>query len=175
MYWYVLFVRSGQEHKVEQFLKERLDSEVFMPFVTLQEILFKKSGIVKKELKPLFTGYVFIESELPGQEFLKRTSTLFYTSHLILRLLKYSDTEIALRESEKQMLLSLCNDGHCIESSSAIMVGDKIHILDGPLKGRESIVKRVNRHKRRAWVEISFMGSMRLISVALEVIEKIGD
>jgi transcriptional antiterminator NusG len=53
------------------------------------------------------------------------------------------------------------------------MVGDKIHITDGPLKGRESIVRKVNRHKRLAWIEIKFMGEARLVSVALEIVDKI--
>ncbi len=175
MFWYVLFVKTGREYKVEQFIKEQLDSEVFMPFVPLQEILFKKDGIVKKELQLLFPGYVFVESELTSHEFLKRTSTIIYTSRLIVSLLKYSDEEIAMRESERQVLLSLCNDEHCIESSSGIKEGDRIHILGGPLKGQESIIKKVNRHKRKAWIEIEFMGSIRLVCVALEFVKIINN
>ncbi len=173
MYWYVLFVRTGREHKVEQFLKERLDTCTYVPFVPLQERFFKAAGTVKKELKPLFPSYVFIESEISSHEFIKKTSALIYTSRDIVSILKYSDTEIAMRESEKQMLLSLCNDDHCIESSSGIIKGDRIHITDGPLKEWKSIVREVNRHKRQALIEIEFMGGTRLISVALEIVEKI--
>jgi len=169
MYWYVLFIQTGREHKVEQLLKKQLESEVFIPFVPLQEILFKKDGTVKKELQPLFPGYVFVESELNSQEFTKRTSTLIFASSGVISLLRYSDTEIAMKESERQMLLSLCNDGHCIESSSGIIDGDRILITNGPLKGWESIVKKVNRHKRQAWVEIEFMGDVRLVSVGVGV------
>lgn len=172
MYWYVLFVRTGLEHKVEQFLKVQLDSEISMPFVPLQEILFKKAGTVKKELKPLFQGYVFIESELTNQEFLKITSTLIYSSHGIVSLLRYSDTEIAMRQSERQMLLSLCNGDYCIESSSGIIEGDRICITDGPLKGWGSLVKKIDRHKKQAWIEIEFMGSLRLVNVALNIVKK---
>ncbi len=139
----------------------------------IQEKLFKKDGIVKKELQPLFPGYVFVESELTSQEFIKRTSIIIYTSHVIVSLLRYSDTEIAMRESERQMLLGLCNDDHCIESSSGIKEGSKIIITDGPLKGFESAIKKVNRHKRQALIELEFMGSMRMVSVALEVLEKV--
>lgn len=169
----MLFVQTGREHKVEQFLKERLDSEIFTPFVPLQEILFKIAETVKKELKPLFPGYVFIESKLNSQEFINRINTLVYPSHNIVSLLRYSDTEIAMRESERQMLLSLCNDDHCIESSSGIKVGNRIHITDGPLKGLESIVGKINRHKRQAWIGIEFMGDIRLVRVALEIVDKI--
>ncbi len=173
MYWYVLFVQTGREHKVEIFLKEWFDAEILVPFVPLQEILFKKAGTVKKQLKPLFPGYVFIESELTSQEFLKKTSTLIYTSHFIVSLLKYSDTEISMRDAERQILLGLCNNSHCIESSSGIINGDRIQIIDGPLKGYESIIKRVNRHKRQALIEIELIGDRRQISVPLEVVQKI--
>lgn len=169
MYWYALFAQTGREHKVEQFLKERLDSVNFMPFVPLQEILFKKAGIVKRELKPLFPGYVLVESKLNSQEFIKRISSLIYASDIIISLLRYSDAE---KKSERQMLLSLCNDGHCVESSSGIIEGDRICVTVGPLKGCESLVKRINRHKMQAWIEVEFMGELRTINVALNILEK---
>ncbi|MCX8131317.1 MAG: antiterminator LoaP [Clostridia bacterium] len=173
MYWYILHVQTGREYNVEELLRKRLDSNIFMPFIPLQESLFKIAGTVKKELKPLFPGYVFVESELSEQEFMKRTSNLIYATHIIIRLLRYSDTEIALRECERQMLLCLSNDKYCIEPSSGIIKGDKIYITDGPLRGWESIVKKVNRHKRQASIEIEFMGSLRLVSVSLEIMDKV--
>lgn len=173
MYWYVLFIQTGREQKIEQFLRRQLNSDVCMPFIPLQELLFKKSGITSKEVRPLFPGYVFVESELQGQQFLKVISSLTNRLSEMACVLKYSDTEIAMKEAERQMLLSLCNNDHCIESSYGIMDGDKIHIIDGPLKGLESIVKKVNRHKRQAWIEIEIMGDVRLVGVALEVVEKV--
>ncbi|TYQ17903.1 UNVERIFIED_CONTAM: transcriptional antiterminator NusG [Acetivibrio alkalicellulosi] len=173
MYWYVIFVQTGREYRVEEILRGQLDSEVFTPFVPLQEMIFRKGGTIKKELKPLFPGYVFVESKLISQEFIKWTNTIIYTSHVIVSLLRYSDEEIAMRESERQMLLSLCNDEHCIEVSRGIIEGDKIYITDGPLKGHESIIKKLNRHRRKAWIEIEFMGDVRLVSMALEIVEKI--
>lgn len=173
MFWYVFYVRIGSEFQVEQLLKKRLDVDVFRPFVPIHEMLFKSAGTIKKETKPLFRGYVFIESELPALEFIKRTSTLIYSTSSIIRLLRYSDMEIAVRESERQMLMSLCNDDYCIELSSGIAEKDRILITQGPLKGRESIVSKVDRHKRQAYVEVEFMGATRLISVALQIVKKI--
>jgi len=175
MYWYVLFVKSGKERKVEQYLRKELDTDISIPFIPLQEILFRRSGTVKKEIRPLFPGYVFVESILSGQDFLEEANYLINKSGDIISLLKYSDTEVAMKESEKLRLLSLCNNDHCIEVSYGIIEGDKIRIFDGPLKGMESIVKKVNRHKREALIEIEIMGSVRLVTVALEVINKVAD
>lgn len=132
MYWYVLFVKSGKERKVEQYLRKELNADISIPFIPLQEILFKKAGSVKKEIRPLFPGYVFVESMLPGRDFLEEIKYLINRSSDIISLLKYSDTEIAMRESERQRLLSLCNNNYCIEASYGIIEGDKILIFDGP-------------------------------------------
>lgn len=169
MYWYVLYVKTGRERKVEKFLKKRLNIESFVPLI---ELAFKKMGVVRKEYKPLFPGYIFIESEMLCCEFLTTITPVIYDLQDIIKILRYSDEEFAIRESEKQILMSLCNNSRYIESSSGIKVGNEIHIINGPLKGFESVVRKINRHKRQAWIEIEFMGEKRLICVSLEVVEK---
>ena len=173
MHWYIIFVRVGREHKVVQFLKKTLDIDAFRPFILFQEVIFKTAGVVKRELKPLFPGYVFIESHIIENEFIKKTRNIFYSFEDIIFLLRYSDDEFALKESEKQVLINLCNDGNCIKLSRGIIFGDKMHITDGPLKGYESKVRSINRHKREANVEIEIMGDTQLVSVALEIVKKI--
>lgn len=173
MYWYVLFVKANKERKVEKYLKKQLSADEGIPFIPLQEILFRRSGEEKKELKFLFPSYVFIESILSEQEFIKVINPLIYKIGDIISLLKYSDSEIAMKESERQMLLNLSNNNHCIEASYGIIEGDKIRISSGPLMGKESIVKKVNRHKREALIEIEIMGDVRLVSVTLEIVDKV--
>ena len=173
MYWYVLFVRSGREEKVERLLKSRLDKDLFYPFVPLHERIFKKAGVLSKEIKPLFPSYLFIESEIPGHEFVKMTSQLISSIKDIVRLVKYSNTEISLRESERLMLLSLSNSNRCIELSCGVIEGDKVRIVEGPLKGQESIIKKINRHKRQAWIEIKFIGDIQMVNLALDIVEKV--
>ncbi len=113
---------------------------------------------------------MFIESELSNQEFIERLYTFIYTSQDIVCLLRYSDAQFSMKESERQMLLSLCNDSHCVELSSGFIEGDKIYITDGPLKGRESIVRKINRHKRQVWIEMEFMGELKRVRIALELV-----
>ncbi|AEY67379.1 antiterminator LoaP [Clostridium sp. BNL1100] len=173
MYWYVLSIRTGMEEKVKKLLSKILDNDLFIPFIPLLKTVFKKQGVIKYEVKPLFPGYIFIESKLSQHEFTKEISDIISYIDNINHLLRYSDTEIALRETEKQLLLSLCDDKHCIESSIAIKEGSKIYIEEGPLKGKECIIKKVNRHKHLATIELNFMGEIRLVSVSLDVIEKI--
>lgn len=49
--------------------------------------------------------------------------------------------------------------------------GSKIVVYDGPLKGREGLIVKVNRHKRIAWIRVPFMGTERLIQMPLSVVK----
>lgn len=142
MYRYVLFVKAGKERKVEQYLEKQLNPEVSIPFIPLQETLFRRSGIIKREIRFLFPGYVFIESILSDQQFMQDISPVINRYSDIIGLLKYSETEISMKESEKNMLITLCDNEYCIGASFGVIEGDKIHITEGPLKGLESIVKK---------------------------------
>lgn len=78
-----------------------------------------------------------------------------------------------MKDHERIMLLSLCNDNYCIEKSSGIVVGTRIFIKEGPLMGKESIIKRIDRHKRKAIIDLECMGVLSQVHVGLEIVEKI--
>ena len=80
---------------------------------------------------------------------------------------------IKLTEDEKSFLLSFCDDGYVTEKSKGFIIDDRIFITSGPLKGRESIIKKIDRHKRLAEIEMTFLGDKRRISISLEIISKI--
>jgi transcriptional antiterminator NusG len=50
--------------------------------------------------------------------------------------------------------------------------GDKVRVTSGALVGLESLIKKVNRHKREAIVEMEMMGDVRRVKLMLEVVEK---
>ena len=172
MYWYVLFVRTGYEYKVSTLIGKYANKETFSPFIPLVASMFKKAGVLKKELKILFPGYVFIESKLADRDFVDNIKPILGVTSQIIHLVRYSDTEVAMRESEKQTLVRLFDENRCIEVSQAISEGDRIQIVHGPLMGLGEIVKRVNRHKRVAWIEVAIMGDIRLVNVPLEIVER---
>lgn len=174
MYWYVLFTMTGREDKVEQLLRKRLDSDVFTPFIPMLETVFKNSRQIRKELKPLFPSYVFIESEVSSLEIIKQTKNIISASKDIIRFLQYEDTgDIGMKDAERNMLLKLCNDDKYIEASSGVIVGSRVFIKEGPLTGMESVIKKIDRHRKQAIIELDLMGAVRKICVALEIVEKI--
>lgn len=173
--WCILFVKTGREFKVEKQMKEKFYNELFCPFVPMLEVIMRIGGQNKKEIKPMFPGYVFIESEISNQNFMKSTSNFIYTSNDIIKLLKYSgpDNEIYMSRHEQSTLLNFLNNDHCVESSTGIIVGDQIHIKSGPLVGFESQIRKIDRHKRAAWIDVELFGEIRRVCVSLEIVEKV--
>ena len=56
--------------------------------------------------------------------------------------------------------------------SQGIIVNGRVIILSGPLVGEESRIRKVDRHKRRAWLQIKLFGKPYTVVVGLEISQK---
>ena len=166
--WYVVQTVAGHEYKVESYLNKRLNSSVYTPFIPLHEKILSGNGYYKKETKPLFSGYVFIESETSIAEVLQDIRQIGSLTGTYMKLLTNT-----VSEDERINLLRLYSRKNCVESSIGIIVGDRIIVKEGPLIGMESIIRKIDRHKRIAFIEVSIFGDLRMVKVALEITEKI--
>jgi transcriptional antiterminator NusG len=79
---------------------------------------------------------------------------------------------VAVREKERLYWERLFDADFCIAGSVGVAEGDTIRITSGPLVGMESRIKKIDRHKREAVVEMEVMGAARDVRVMLEVVEK---
>ena len=53
-----------------------------------------------------------------------------------------------------------------------IIVNDKVIVQEGPLKGMESAICKIDRHKRRAWLELFMFGRKQSVEIGIEILEK---
>ena len=78
-WWYVLCVRSNTEKRVvndmSQYVKTRLVPYKVEPFILESEQYYRNKKYQKLgnkyQRRPLFPGYVFIETDMPDIEFIK--------------------------------------------------------------------------------------------------------
>ena len=56
--------------------------------------------------------------------------------------------------------------------SNGVMEGDEIVILNGPLMHQAGLVKKVDRHKRLAYLEMEMLGRKKTVKVGLEIVQK---
>lgn len=168
--WFVFFVQTGRENKVCEYLNQ----EKMFAFVPLVEDISKFARRLGREIKPMFRGYVLVESDLDGLSFIKATRELRRRNRYIIRLLGTEHPDhMTLEQEEKEFLLSFCDDEHVVRKSIGVIEGDKVIINSGPLVGEESKIIKIDRHKRKAIIKIPILGDIRNIDVPLEIITKI--
>lgn len=170
--WYVFFVQTGQEYTACNFLNKLFDMDKSVSFVPQLDITFKRAGLIRKELKPMFQGYVFVDSILDERIFITQAHRYIRFSNCIFRLLGDQVGYMKLHRNEKDYLLGFLNDKYIVEESKGFIVGDKVFIKSGPLKSRESIIKKIDRHKRLAEIELVLFGDVRRIRVPLQILSK---
>ena len=167
--WFVLFVKTGDEVKAVRALqKENLDA-----FVITMEVVHRKEGKSFLVNKNKFPGYLFVESELSQVEFWEMVYSLSSKVSYFMKLLKYdNEGTSALYPDEKEYLEKLLNDKRVMEHSIGFIEGNQVIITEGPLMGYESKIIKIDRHKRRATLEVDFIGEIRHVNVSLEIISK---
>lgn len=122
------------------------------------EKLRKYEGSWHQETAELFPGYIMIDADNRKNlaEKLKCTDTELYSVD--------ADCENTLRE--------LCNsDGHLPISRGVIRKG-VTYVTEGPLKGKEEMISRIDRHKRLAMLKISAIKDEQPVRVGLEITDK---
>lgn len=179
--WYILYTKSNAEERVmsgisEAFRKRRLNYH-FQPFYPKTEFYYRSKQAeldgTSYRMRPLFPNYVFLETDMPEAEFLQSFQRFIFDSSDIIRLLKYSDTHIALNDSEKDRLEYLFDGSRCLRHSIGKMLYGNVIVEAGPLKGKENIITHVNRHNRAATVNLDLFGAPIVTRVALEITEKV--
>ena len=175
--WIVLFVRTGSEHALKILLSEKLIKEEFTPFLPIRESLYRRNGICQKIEKILFPGYIFLKTTLKAEVvinemWLNLKDTI--KDKNIYSILNYgkNKNDIIMKEHERISWENLLDSNGCIAGSIGLIEGDSVQIIDGPLIGMESKIKKINRHKREAIVEVEMMGHIKEVKLYLEVIEK---
>lgn len=166
--WYAVQVMNGREEKVviqcEKLIDKGILKECFLPKA---EKMKKYGGQWHKERELLFPGYVFMISDEPEE--------LRLALHRIPELTKLlGDVTYpsALYHEEVEFLLHFGEEKHVVGISKGYMEGDQVVVISGPMKGYEGRIRKINRHKRMAVLNVHFFGRDMDVKVGLEIIDK---
>lgn len=161
MNWYVLNTLSYKTNQVVFNLNKRKCIEAFVP---QYEYYHRKT----KEylIKPMFTGYVFVKTELNQLEFNSLLYKMAEEKNGVIGQLVNKETS-ALRKEEIRMFELLLDAYHVVRMSQAYLQDGKAVIIEGPLKSFENNIVKVDRHNQYAYLDLSFMD--RRIKVGLNI------
>lgn len=167
--WYVIQVRTGLEEKTRESCRRLIDEEILLDsFIPRFTRMIKVNGKWKKQEQILFKGYVFLITNHINDLYqeLKKVPD-------ITKLLgNYEDTIYPLTIHEVRFLENFSDVNHLVEVSLGYIEGDTIIVTSGPLVNKEGLIKKIDRHKRIAYLEVEFLGEITTAKVGLEIISK---
>ncbi len=160
--WYVYYTKSRHEKKVRDLLLRR-GYEVFLP---MQKVMRQWSDRKKKVEAPLFNSYIFVSTE----------------AHLIPEVLqipgiswniRHNDKPAVLHEKEYDLINRFLATGLTIEVLPAdnISKGDKVKVMDGPLKGAFGQVTKAAPSK--FMVSLDLLGNVMRVELDPTLLKKL--
>ncbi|MCM1180035.1 MAG: antiterminator LoaP [Clostridium sp.] len=165
--WYVVQVMSGHEHKIAELCRTWLlaeDEEVFVPMYERKK---KIKGNWELKQAVLFPGYLFFCTDDIEAVFMQLKDVKELT-----KVLRTGEDFTPLYEAEVAFLRQFGREEHIVEMSVGYMEGDQVVITSGPMMNWDGKVKRIDRHKKLAVLELEFFGRNTEVTVGLEIVEK---
>lgn len=164
MNWYVLKTIGHKTNQVVSNLNKRKNIEAFVP---QHEYYHRKSK--QYLIKPMFTGYVFVKSELDQLAFNSVLYKMAEEKNGIINQLTNKETS-ALRKQEITMFDLLLDANHVVRMSQAYLQNGRAVVINGPLKSFEDNIVKVDKHNQYAYLDLAFME--RRIRVGLKITSK---
>jgi len=124
--WYAVHTKSRFEQKVYDGIHSK-SIEVFLPRI---QVISRRKDRHKKIFVPLLPGYVFVNSLLEPAEYLNILKTAG-----VVRLIGFEGKPVPARDDEINSLMILNGTDRTVQNTEYISKGDRIMIMDGPLKG----------------------------------------
>jgi len=166
--WYVVWTETGTEaelkNKIENEIPKELYRECRIPTKTEQQ---KWNGEIKEVTKHLFPGYIFVDTDDPEGMHIK-IRRIKYNS----RVMKTGDDFTPISEAEQEIIDALTGEDGNVGISTGVLENGTLKVINGPLKGFEKYIVRIDRYKRKAWLKMCLFGEERRFNVSLSVIEK---
>ena len=166
--WYVIQTMSGQEEACMELCRKRLgegNCELFVPRYIAKRHYQK--GWHDKELV-LFPGYFFADTGEIG----KIVETVRGIPQFS-RVLKSAGEVAPVTREEQAFLEDLMDEDHVVRHSEGFLVGDQVYIMDGPLRNWRGRIRKVDRHRRIAYLDVDLFGRMTPMEVGFSAVARV--
>lgn len=169
MGWYVIQVSIGHEWKIVNQCRSMISQDILKECFIPEYIKMKRYQNAWHEVKEiLFAGYVFMitdKIDLLNVELKKLPE--------FARIIGKKKNDIfPLDPEEIAFLNAFAKEDHIVTMSRGFIKGDQIVVTQGPMKGKEGLITRIDRHKRIAEIQLKMFNKEAVAKVGLEIISK---
>jgi transcriptional antiterminator NusG len=170
MEYFAIQVWTGKEDEfAEKIMADaHLRSTLMVPKRAIQ---IRRAGKFRQVQKPLFPGYVFLATDADEldaeQRWLLRATAYF------VRALPVSTAPRPVQEKDRRLLAHFMSFGKVADVSKVSFGPDeRIVVLEGPLKGLEGLIVKVDIRKRRAKVRLDMCENSFLVDMGFEILDR---
>jgi transcriptional antiterminator NusG len=170
MDYYAVQVWTGHESDYADRLAKdpRCQTSIAVPKRSMQ---IRKLGRITKDERPVFPGYVFIpivEGTMdPALRWTIRSTKYF------VRLLPTTGDPKPIQEKDRRILAHFMSFGKVADTSKVIFdENERIVVIEGPLKGLEGSIIKIDKRKGRAKVSLDMCESSFLIDLSFEILDR---
>lgn len=169
--WYTLRIANGKENKVKELISgvDNYDRYVTQVLVPQEKVVKLQDGKKKILTKNLLPGYALIEfnTDNPDPDLIKDIETTKYCSGF----LKDSNKRlIPLRSNELKSIIGNIEESN--ESVKLPVVGESVLVIDGPFKGFNGVVNKIDSNKNMVEVIVKVFGRESNLSLNVGQIDK---
>ncbi|MFF0826326.1 antiterminator LoaP [Brevibacillus sp. NPDC003359] len=178
MSWYALFVETGKEDMVRNMILKFINESAIRAIVPKRKLQERKQGRTNEIYKTMFPGYVFVNTKM-NEEIYYDLKRLPKYNRLLIRdkprdqsnknfheVFRFSEID----EEEMTLILQLIGNEELIDYSTLYVENAKVIVCAGPLKGKEGLIKKIDKRKKRARIVLNILGNEVLLDVGIEVL-----
>ncbi|MHC9510128.1 transcription/translation regulatory transformer protein RfaH [Kangiella sp. M94] len=147
--WYLINSKPKQERRAEEHLKNQ-EINCVLPIIEVEKII---RGKRQKVIEALFPGYLFVELQTNGQDWVKIRST-----RGVRDFVRFGGVPGRVPDSVLEHL-KLLDATYAQPETNAPSTGDKVVITEGPFKDLEGIFK-ISNGEERSIVLLTILGKV---------------
>lgn len=167
--FYVFQILTGEEQRFITLVRTALlrnqldDTQVWWP---RRKLMIRRRGRRIRSLAPLFPGYLIVEA--PTIDAIRLQT--FRNCTGFVRFLKTNQDIRPLQGNDLELIRHFLSFGEVVEQSKVTFdVDNRIVVQEGPLKGLEGRIVKVDKRKGRAKVQLDMYENSFRIDLGFEV------
>jgi len=168
--FYAVQVKTRSESKFIKLFRNQHPEITFPIYFPQRQLDIRKNGKIRPSLSAIFPGYIFVEAScdeeiLACQWDFRRTENFY-------RFLKSNQNITPLIDRDLELVLHFIKNTGPVAGRSKVYFNDnsRIVVVEGPMKGLEGRIIKVDRRKGRAKINLDLYNDSYTIDLAFEVI-----
>jgi transcriptional antiterminator NusG len=162
--WYAIHSKSRHEDVVLNGLKKKF-IEAFLPKM---QVMSRRKDRKKTILVPILPGYVFVRSDLNLHQYWDIIKT-----YGVVRILGIQGKPVPVKDEEIASLQTLHGTDRTVRNQAYMKEGDRVMIMEGPLKGLTGFYLKHKGKADRVVISIELLQRSLAIEVEDLIVDKI--